>query len=349
MILMMLWKKSCCRFLLIVFFVVMVLVIWQVGPAIAMEVSCELINEYRYSYLDEGVVSSLREEMETDSKSIINLKVRGFIQDYHYRLELEGDGEEFEIDLEELTVSGLAGENVFEVGKKDWKWGKGFTYSPTYPLPDDRAYWGVEINMVTGNNYSVSLGGVLADEDNKEYGCWTRIGSLLGESDYEVVLSYLTSPVYAMDEAGSGLPVTPKEKGVVNLGFNYSRDLLNGLAVQAGLNGSYCQQDEEVRYQYQVGGKYITVSNHVLVCEAYCDRSDNDFLVFSFGNGDLFTDWEWQVRDFINLDNYGEVRTLQVRYVKNSNVIPSLEFNNYNGSFKMDSEWNVTLRIKVKI
>ncbi|ACL70711.1 hypothetical protein [Halothermothrix orenii] len=315
------------------------------GKVKAYHFNMDLVNEYSFRHVTPpGPVA--RKDTITEAATEIQLDFSGLVGNYQYSLGVKGDWQKFRADFEEITISGFAGPGVFEAGKRDWRWGEGFSYSPTYPLKADRNYWGGEFNL-PGLRYNLSFGSAVVDgneiANGKDIntGSWIRVGSLMNQSDYKVVMSYLKKD----NETREG---SNGQVDNINLGGSYSRDFLNGFALQVGANLS-CYPGDTVSYQYLVGGKYTLPSGHILVGEVYRDRSGHDQILINFINGDLMSDWQWQIRDVVNWSDYGEIRTLSLDYIGDDNITPGLEINNYQGSYGVYHDWKLTFRVKISI
>lgn len=194
-----------------------------------INISGELVTDFTYSHVKEGIPDIIKRDMETDENVFLQLNISGLYNDYQYNVRVKGNTSDFTFDLEGITLSCIAGPTLFEIGKRRWIWGKGFSYSPTYPLDKEKDYWGSEWILVK-NNYNMAIGAVLDEDSDELYSGWVRLISLLTTSDYTVVLSYLNDKINTeiRDSGGQVLQVRIPED-YINLGVNYSRDFLNGL------------------------------------------------------------------------------------------------------------------------
>ncbi len=306
------------RFVFLLFLILSILT-GYIPAAVAVDVRGQLTTELIYNNPKEGYPSGLSENGYTTLELIMS----GFFQDYQYNLNLKGDSTYFKIDLERMTLTCRAGAGVLEAGRNNWLWGRGFSYSPTYPLNREESYLGFEWSGVL-EDHNLAAGTVMRDKDDA--GAWLRMGSLLSNSDYTLVLSYFQN--------GSG-----------NFGLGYSRDFLNGLTAYGEANYSY-PGNNQGGFNYLLGGEYL-FDKSVLVVEHY--NNGKNYLVLNINNSNLFSDWEWQFREVIDLDEEGRRETVKLGYIYDEHLIPSVKYTSYNGSFEhLPRKWDIAFQIKVK-
>lgn len=298
----------------------------------AFTLESELITGLEYNSVNNELPPGMKKDQDLESElySRLVLHGRGFAGNYEYVIDLTGDLIEQSIALDRLTLSTLAGNGVFETGKKDWIWGKGFSYPPTYPLDKDKSYWGGEWKTIYRDN-NVSLGFVLEDGLTLQKGTtsWLRWGRIREGSDLTGVFSW-------------------QDRGRLNLGLNYSRDMLNGLTTYGGLNIALKKRERDVNYL--LGVEYL-FSDKVLVIENYQQKSN--YLLLSLSNASIFTDWEWSVYEVVNLDDHGRRESFKITYLKNDNLLPSLEIFNFAGPDSSDLacnpvQWGFKLTLTMK-
>lgn len=317
-----------------------------------INISGELVTDFTYSHVKEGIPDIIKRDMETDENVFLQLNISGLYNDYQYNVRVKGNTSDFTFDLEGITLSCIAGPTLFEIGKRRWIWGKGFSYSPTYPLDKEKDYWGSEWTLVK-NNYNMAIGAVLDEDSDELYSGWVRLISLLTTSDYTVVLSYLNDKINT-EIRGSGGQVLQVRipEDYINLGVNYSRDFLNGLEIHGGLNIRHSDNIDEVSQQYLIGGEYIFKNDKTLIFEYF--HENENYLVLALNHSGIFSNWQWGVRELVNLDDYGEIRVIDLSYVGNDDVVPSIELRNYAGPDNSQiaqnpRDWVINLKITVKI
>ena len=238
------------------------------------------------------------------------------------------------------TVINADGEDyLYEVGKEDWEWGKSFSRTPTYPMPEGY-FWGAQWTKTKERQHVIVGVATSTDqllkkqaapvESTSEAGAltaWLRSGGFLTASDYEFVFSYQS---HAQDA------LTP---ACYNLGFDTSRDFLNGLAIHGSINLSHTpktnEEDSARRVDCLVGGEY-TLGAKVIVCEVLhqSDSADTS-LVWAVNNySAFFATWQWGVESLWNLSDGGRYFKLFLEYTALERFFPSLEVLLFTGSEK---------------
>lgn len=226
-----------------------------------------------------------------------------------------------------------------EVGKEDWEWGKSFSRTPTYPLPEGY-FWGAQWTKTKERQHVIVGAATSTDQSLKKQAApvgisskpgaltaWLRTGRFLTASDYEFVFSYQSHPQDALTPA------------CYNLGFDTSRDFLNGLAMHGSLNLRYTQETKEESPTTQVdcliGGEY-TFGAKVIVCEVLHQSGSADTsLIWAVNNYSAFlATWQWGVESLWNLSDGGRYYKLLLEYTALDRFIPSLEVFFFTGSEK---------------
>ena len=317
-------------------FLILTLVICLVAVPVEISASnfkANLVSGFSYSHLEPGLPASVAGEMEMDSYTYLCLELPGYLGQYQYDLKIKGDFADSSLEVEEALISGLAGPTLFDLGKGRRVWGKGYAFSPTYPLLD-QPYWGTEWKAIV-NSFNLSGGAVLDENLEKVESGWFKVGSFWGTSDYTAVISILD-----------------QEKRYYNLGANFSHDFLNGFGVRGGINCRQTNSFEEVEFQYLLGGDYALKNNNTLVLEYY--RDEEPHLLVALQHMAIFDKWSWQVRDLINMSDYGEIRTFTLDYLANDDITPSLTLEQFVGSedSHMGSnpvDWKISLEMDIKL
>lgn len=305
----------------------------------------KLTTEFTYSQIDEKLPDIAIVDLESKGKTTLDLSLTGGYHLYQYDINLAMDTEDNSLDLEEATINGLIGKSIFEIGKRDWTWGEGFSYNPTYPLVSDKAYLGSELSWMV--DYSTfKLGATLDSNNTNLYSSWIIFNSLLDTSDYSFILSYLK------DNSELEQLYSEEKKDGINLGVNYSKDFLNGLTAHGGYNIRYWDSTGEKADHYLLGGKYIT-ADKVITLEYY--HQEDDYLVCVLGNqSESFNNWSWEMKEVLNLNDYGERRSFDLSYIGKDNIIPSLEITNFSGpdfsEIKQNpQDWVVTFMVTIDL
>lgn len=336
------------KILMILTFLI-IIILRLVNNAMAIELDSKLITEFDYSHIDnDNSPYSYILDSESSVDTTLELSASGIYGLYQYDLRVKGETEEDSVYLDEFLINTMVGDSILEFGKKYWTWGKGFSkYYPTYPLNDEEGYLGSEFSLLTFNS-TFKIGGIFDSDYEDLYLAWIRYNSLLKTSDYSLILSYLKDNSDLDPE--QRLDSEKKEKGI-NLGINYSKDFLNGLAVYGEYNKRYWDSLDEKSNLYLFGGEYITKNDKVIVLEYYREKSD--YLVWVIGNhGDFFSDWNWQIKDVIDLNDHGDIRTFNLSYSGIENSTYSIEIEHFSGpkSSRIGSRpEDLTINFKVSI
>lgn len=191
-----------------------------------------------------------------NNEAVLEMEVSGVLpkEDWHYTLGVittaDASTSFFSgCAVQELMLNTLinaGGEDYLcEVGKEDWEWGKSFSRTPTYPLPEGY-FWGAQWTKIKEQHHVIF--GVATSTDqllekkaatmdiSSEVGAltaWLRTGGFLTASDYEFVFSYQSMTKDALSPA------------CYNLGFETSKDFLNGLAMHGSLNLRHTLETKE--------------------------------------------------------------------------------------------------------
>lgn len=318
-------------------------------PVLAKNDQLNISLEYDYTYnrINDEAPLFIRNNLQTRTTSLIcHLNSSGLLGPLQYNIFFDGnliDWESFESDLKEAMISCNLAFGVLEIGKQDWRWGKGFIQSPTCPLPKDLStlegyeYWGGEWMVVHGSN-NFRIGMVKNDESNINSTSWIQWGKLLESSDYTFVLTYQDKTL----------------QDCLNLGLDYSRDFLNGLTINLGINRHINLNGSEAIWQYLIEGQYIFKNNLSLVVESEYQASH--LLAIALNNyADMFGSWQWEISNIIDCDNSGQIRRLSIKYIKNDFFTPEFEIIDCSGSdynfirqypMELVFTFKVTLRLK---
>ncbi len=162
-----------------------------IESAVAIEIDGHLTTEISYSKLDkmrlplETIIS-----LENNLTNNLNLNILATYDTYQYSINLKQNIEDNNLEVEEATINTIIGDGILEFGKKDWTWGKAFSYYPTYPLNSNKKYIGSELSYM-GANSTFKVGASLDSNAKKLYSSWIKLNSLLATSDYTLICSYL--------------------------------------------------------------------------------------------------------------------------------------------------------------
>jgi len=339
------------RFLLILLFI-FIFNLSVIDNVRAIEIDSKLTTEFNYSHIDDNSLpKAVIEDLESDIESTLELSLSGIYKLYQYNIILEGETEDSSLDIEEATISGMIANGILEVGKRDWTWGKGFDYSPTYPLNSDENYIGSELSWMV--DYSTFKVGASLDSDDKRfYSSWIKFNSLLESSDYTIILSYQLddSELDDLYHPAKKSNTLKKEDGI-NLGVNYSKDFLNGLTMRGEYNLRHWRSEREESSYYLLGGEYITEGSKVITLEYY--RKEDDYLICVIGNqGDSFADWSWELEEVYNLSDFGQRRSFELAYTAKDKLTPSVEVINFLGpkdsQFQENpKDWTVKFKVTI--
>ncbi len=308
------------RKLLIITFIWGYLLIIAAIPVLASgdDTSWSFDIGYSYFHVREDLPGMVQDQLESENDLVkLGINYSTGLLNGQLNLGVEGKGPEddFEVKLKELAWSGNTGKILYEAGKTKWIWGRGLSYIPTCPLDKDTYYWGLQGSLININN-NLSIGAVSSkdsyysndydseilpvDGSDEYYTGWIRAGWIFETSDITTVVSYQSG------------------QDIWNYGFDFSRDLLNGFEIHGGFN--YKKPDSNT--QYLIGCQY---SGKFFYMMEYYHETD-DQLVFSFSNSaDMFGKWQWELREIYDLSDNGEIRQLNISYIKNNNFVPELK------------------------
>lgn len=283
-----------------------------------------------------------------NSEAVLEMEVSGALpkEDWHYALGIITTADAStsffsgcalqELLLDTYVNTGEA-DHLCEVGKQDWEWGKCFSRTPTYPLPEGY-FWGAQWTK-TKEQHHVIFGAAtsthrLLERKTATMGfpsevgaltAWLRSGGFLTVSDYEFVLSYQSQAKDALTPA------------YYNLGFDTSRDFLNGLAMHGSLNLRYTPESKEkssdTRVDSVVGGEY-TWGTKTIVCEVL-NQSDcpGASLVWAINNySAFFSSWQWGLESLWDLHDGGRYFRLLLEYSVLHRLTPALELLLFTGA-----------------
>ncbi len=296
------------------------------------KVGGEIDTLYYYYHYRDDTPDYFQDLMDLNN-TLLKLSSSLQFDDYRYEFKISGNAEERRFYLDQATVCGQTEGLVVEAGKKDWIWGTGYSFTPTYPLDQDIAYWGGE---VTGSwsRYNLALGTAAAEEEYEMDTFWLRTGLLFDTSDLSVIISSRKN----------------SNGDLFNAGLSASKDFLNGFELHHELNVRHPGADCD----FLIGVQYIGKSDWVFLLEGYHGHnnlknyfSDNfedyledynledepkDWLVLSINNfAAVFKHWQWEIREVVNLSDSGEIRMIRVKYNKDDRITPELKITNYVG------------------
>jgi len=317
---------------LLIIFLSLVLLITYLPSCQAVNLDTKLMTEYNYHHFDQPPLTN-----NLTSDSSIEVDLTGFYDKFEYQLELIGRANDYNLELSQANISTIVDSTVLEAGKKEWVWGTGFSFSPTYTLDNQINYWGLEAKTIFTTG-TLSYGSVLTENNDQLYSSWLRYNSLLATSDYTLVLSYL-------DEQSK-----PEN---INLGFNYSKDFLTGLEVHGASNLIYQDLTNQTSFQHLLGLEYITPQNKMILLEYY-QQDDNKLTLAINNHSSTFSDWNWQLKETINLDDQGQLSTFDLSYTQVENITPKLEISNFSGpnDSKLEqnpTDWIISLKVTVNL
>lgn len=277
----------------------------------------ELITEFHYSRLrDEGLPASFPGGEDYQGDTSLVLKASGGNERSRYDLEINGSAGELTLNPERITLTFLENNYLIEAGKRSWFWGKGFSASPTCPLEKDEPLWGGELSLYASANRHLLFGGALDENGSKVTG-WLRTGSFLETSDYELILS---------------VSAAPESPPLVRAGFEYSRDFMGGLTFHGGAALQYISPGE-VSGGFLLGWEYL-LGGYCLVTEFWQAPGElsSRYAAVAVNNfSALFSDWQWQWSDYINLTDGGHIISCEVSWFMIEGLTPGFKVTGFWG------------------
>jgi hypothetical protein len=303
------------------------IIIWVAHPVAAAKDggSWEVVIGYEDYHIRDDLPEGYRNQLEEDN-SLFNLGI-GYLTgvsngQFSLSLDAKGDGDDLEINLKEFNWSGYHHQVLYEFGKTKWVWGRGLSFIPTCPLDTDTYYWGGQGSVISLANsatigfamvkdsYNSNTSATLTTDDrasDSDYTGWLRLGRTFATSDLSGVVSYQS------------------EEKCWNYGLDFSRDLQNGFELHGGVNRS--SSDSGV--SYLIGGEYI--GKYFYTVEFYHDR--DDLLILAINNAvGMFGRWQWMMREIYNLKDDGEIRKINLSYIRDDHLVPQLEISLNTGS-----------------
>ncbi len=318
----------CLAFCLLLIALLLISIFFTEKEVLAKEMLCKyrIFSEIYYKNVKENFPPEMRRALEIGTGTGLQMILAGRVEDYRYDIQLTGHFNDFTLTVDRLTLCGFSRESFWELGKKDWSWGKGLVLAANYPLEEGIPYWGLE-NTAFLLPYSLIVGGAL--EDIPRGAAWIRLARIYPSFDWETCLACLL-----VDNAYHW-------EGGVDLSW----DLLNGLS----LHGAYKREFSQKKNKYLLGGTYME-DDKVLSFEYYYD--DNHYLYGGLSKEPgLFGSWQWGIKEVLHLKDGGLVSIFNVQYVKNDVLIPELIVTNYTGKdYSLVGQnplnWECTLRLK---
>ncbi len=281
------------------------------GKVSARQLSCcfKIGSELTYRHLKAGLPSELVGSLETAAMTKLQVNLAGLIENCQYNIQLSGYLADFTVNLDKLTLCGLDKQSFWELGKKDWVWGKGLAMTPIYPLEEGLAYWGLEKTAVY-SPYSLVAGA--AWQNLPSGAAWLRLGRMFDSCDWDVSLACLWEDDSYHWEGGT----------------EFSWDLLNGVS----LHGAYKREFSQRENKYLLGGIYSGADN-IFSFEYYYDKAHCLYLGISNG-ASMFNKWQWGIKEIIFLEEGNLLSILNLQYLLNDALIPELQVSNYYGKDK---------------
>lgn len=324
-------------------------------PAAEIEISrlnLELSNEYVYYHLNNDLSRQIKDILRNRFKTLLNIDLSGFVNGWQYQVDSSIDLNQNELGVEQLIISNFLGRGVIEMGKKEWLWGEGFIFNATYPLPVEEYFWGLDYSSVFGTK-NLNIGGVVYNPTNSfstgheselMYGSgggqdknslgkerwlsWFRYGGIAENSNY----------------TWTG---TLDESKAVNFGLDYSRDLTMEISTYAAYNYSLT----EGKSKFLVGGQYFLENMFFIVEYGY---REEEVLLLSIGSSDLFSDFSWDFRELININDGSRRDSISFSYQFNEICEPALELFRHtgNGDSSFPSipwDWGIEMSLKIDV
>lgn len=260
-------------------------------------------------FADVDVDVGLDTETNLDSKiSLVKLDFSLSMDGFQLECQPVLDSEKKDWDFETATINKKIGPAFVEAGIKDWIWGQEFILTPTYPLERDKSYEGLE-GSLAWPGHNLAVGAARDRKDSAIYAGWARMGFLLDNKDFTLVMSCKNDSL----------------NRYTNVGGEFSYDLLNGITLYSGLN-VVCGE----KNQYALGMQYLSKNDFLYTLEQTY-HTDN-FIGLDINNyASIYRDWQGEIRIIHDLTDSGTLQVLKVKYNKSNKVIPSLEFYHYRG------------------
>jgi hypothetical protein len=304
---------------------IMVIALLQYAGAVDDGASWEVSTGYDYFQIGNGLPTVLQDQLDAGNEFMdLGLGYTGGSDNHQlsFGLVLKSDGDQSETDLKELVFSERVGKMLYEVGKTKWIWGRGLSFSPICPLDMDTYYWGGQSSRINigqsltvgaawvKDSYNSDISDLPISEgiiSGNDYTGWIRSGWVFETSDLTAVVSYQSA------------------QNCWNYGCDFSRDLENGFELHGGVN----LQSPAWASEYLLGGEYS--GKYLYILEIY--RQTDQFLILVCSNSAaLLGHWQWELREVFNLTDGGEIRKINLKYIKNNQVIPELEISENAGA-----------------
>jgi hypothetical protein len=311
------WYKMLMFFILVSFGE-----IWLISPAYGgnFTLDDQLIYNTTRLRSDQSFDNSFYQVLELNTSEVLNKWQYKF--DLSDVLEHDGSNNQLPLDLNQALYfdnvkfyinEAWINSAFFDIGKEKWTWGYGYSFSPTYPLDKDTAYWGAQMNY-SFSNVGFSLGAAY-DNDNKgnidEFGAgWLRAEFKSSNQDYDFGVTY-------------------REDDMNQEYWNYcaeiSQDLQNGWEIYSGYDLSNIKNCSKGLVGFQFSGP-----NSDWIVEYY-HNEDNFLFVDCNNTSAIFQRWQWEIQTNINLGDFGKYYKLNIKYVNFPRVTPELIIENFGG------------------
>ncbi len=285
----------------------------------------EVTAGYDYFHIRDDLPADYKNQLDANNELAelsIGLLTGNNNGQFSLGLDAKGDADDFEINLKEFAWSGHNSKILYEIGKTKWIWGRGLSFIPTCPLDMDTYYWGGQSSLINTNNsltigaattkdsYNSDTSDTIITENNisdSDYTGWFRSGWSFETSDLTTVVSYQSAEM------------------CWNYGLDFSWDLQNGFELHGGVN--LRSSDSEI--SYLIGSEYV--GKYFYTAEFYHDT--DDLLIFGVSNSaGMLGRWQWMLREIFNLNDDGEIRKINLSYIKNDHIVPQLEISMNAGS-----------------
>ena len=265
-----------------------------------------LKTEFAYHQVSAEFPAQQRLLIETESDTKMGLSLSGYRGACQYELKITGHFSDFLLETDQATISGFSGSALWELGKKDWTWGKGLAFIPNYPLGREDAFWGLESKVIF-SPYNLVAGA--AWESAHSGASWLRVGKMLATGDWETVISYIWRDGVNHWQGGA----------------EFSWDLLNGLSLHGGMNTEFAGKTSK----YLLGGVY-TGAYLTFIMEYY--YTQGPYLFASLGREPgLFGRWQWGIKKIFHLQDGGWIRIINLKYLGDNTVTPEIVITNFGG------------------
>jgi hypothetical protein len=296
----------------------------------SFNIDANLDTVYNYSFYRNNL------PVTGQTETTLNIDSALLLGSYQYKLKCTGNSGTNAIELNKATMCRMIGRTFFEVGNKDWTWGQGYRFSPTYPMMPNNSYWGGQAT-VAWLKYDFIVGTADNGEDNGGLDtAWFKADFIKETSDYGIVLSCQDG----------------NDQNHQNLGVTFSKDMQNGIQIHGEYNLRYPDADTE----YLIGGLY-TGAKHVINLEYYngidnftiflsysqlkIDMENyysvhpqgyNNYILLNFNNSTNEPNhWQWEIGGVANLLTSDVLSYMSLKYTGDEKITPHISITNYTG------------------